>query len=169
MMENQQIEKVTFDRVLSRKNVFAIAFGAMIGWGWVVMAGQWIRQAGTLGAITAFIAGGIMVMFVGLTYAELTAAIPQCGGEQVFSLRALGPDWSFLCTWAIILGYIGVVAFEACALPTVLEYIAPDFLRGYMYTVEGFDIYATWVAVGVISSLIITYVNYIGIKPAAFL
>ena len=168
-MENQQIEKVTFDRVLSRKNVFAIAFGAMIGWGWVVMAGQWIRQAGTLGAITAFIAGGIMVMFVGLTYAELTAAIPQCGGEQVFSLRALGPDWSFLCTWAIILGYIGVVAFEACALPTVLEYIAPDFLRGYMYTVEGFDIYATWVAVGVISSLIITYVNYIGIKPAAFL
>ena len=32
MMENQQIEKVTFDRVLSRKNVFAIAFGAMIGW-----------------------------------------------------------------------------------------------------------------------------------------
>ena len=58
MMENQQIEKVTFDRVLSRKNVFAIAFGAMIGWGWVVMAGQWIRQAGTLGAITAFIAGG---------------------------------------------------------------------------------------------------------------
>ena len=169
MMENQQIEKVTFDRVLSRKNVFAIAFGAMIGWGWVVMAGQWIRQAGTLGAITAFIAGGIMVIFVGLTYAELTAAIPQCGGEQVFSLRALGPDWSFLCTWAIILGYIGVVAFEACALPTVLEYIAPDFLRGYMYTVEGFDIYATWVAVGVISSLIITYVNYIGIKPAAFL
>lgn len=169
MMDNQQIEKVTFDRVLSRKNVFAIAFGAMIGWGWVVMAGQWIRQAGTLGAMTAFIAGGIMVMFVGLTYAELTAAIPQCGGEQVFSLRALGPDWSFLCTWAIILGYIGVVAFEACALPTVLEYIAPDFLRGYMYTVEGFDIYATWVAVGVISSLIITYVNYIGIKPAAFL
>ena len=113
--------------------------------------------------------GGIMIMFVGLTYAELTSAMPQCGGEQIFSLRALGPNWSFLCTWAIILGYVGVVAFEACALPTVLEYIAPGIMKGYMYSVEGFEIYGTWVAIGVVSSIIITIVNYIGVKPAAFM
>lgn len=158
-----------FDRVLGKKDVFAIAFGAMIGWGWVVMAGQWILKAGTVGAMMAFGIGGVMVMFVGLTYAELTSAMPQCGGEQIFSLRALGPNWSFLCTWAIILGYVGVVAFEACALPTVLEYIAPNFMKGYMYSVHGFDIYATWVAVGVVSSIIITIVNFVGVKPAAFL
>lgn len=168
-MNNREKQQSKFDRVLGKKDVFAIAFGAMIGWSWVVMAGEWIMKAGTLGAILSFIMGGIMVMFVGLTYAELTSAMPQCGGEQIFSLRALGPNWSFLCTWAIILGYIGVAAFEACALPTVLEYIAPGILKGYMYTVEGFDIYGTWVAIGVISSIIITFVNYIGIKPAAFL
>lgn len=168
-MSERQTQKSKFDRVLGKKDVFAIAFGAMIGWGWVVMAGQWILKAGTIGAVIAFAMGGIMVMFVGLTYAELTSAMPQCGGEQIFSLRALGPNWSFLCTWAIILGYVGVVAFEACALPTVLEYIAPNFLKGYLFTVQGFDIYASWVAVGVVSSIIITIVNYIGVKPAAFL
>ncbi|MEF9998134.1 MAG: APC family permease [Lachnospiraceae bacterium] len=158
-----------FDRVLGKKDVFAIAFGAMIGWGWVVLAGGWIEKAGTLGAILAFVMGGVLVLFVGLTYAELTAAMPQCGGEQIFSLRALGPNWSYLCTWAIILSYVGVVAFEACALPTVVDYLVPNFGKGYMYTVEGFDIYASWVAVGVVSSIVLTLVNYFGIKPAAFM
>lgn len=161
------MEDSKFERVLSKKDIFAIAFGAMIGWGWVVMAGDWIKGAGTLGSIMAFIIGGIMVVFVGLTYAELTAAMPQCGGEHVFSLRALGKNGSFVCTWAIILGYVGVVAFEACAFPTVIQYICPGFLKGYMYTIAGFDIYASWVAVGVVASIIITIINYFGAKSAA--
>nr|WP_302599622.1 APC family permease [uncultured Cellulosilyticum sp.] len=158
-----------FDRVLSKKDIFAIAFGAMIGWGWVVMAGDWILGAGTIGAMIAFAIGGIMVLFVGLTYAELTAAMPQCGGEHVFSYRALGKNGSFICTWAIILGYVGVVAFEACAFPTVIQYIAPGFLKGYMYTIAGFDVYASWVAVAIIASIIITGINFFGAKPAAVL
>lgn len=161
------MEDSKFERVLSKKDIFAIAFGAMIGWGWVVMAGDWIKGAGTLGSIMAFIIGGIMVLFVGLTYAELTAAMPQCGGEHVFSLRALGKNGSFVCTWAIILGYVGVVAFEACTFPTVIQYICPGFLKGYMYTIAGFDIYASWVAVGVVASIIITIINYFGAKSAA--
>lgn len=161
------MEDSKFERVLSKKDIFSIAFGAMIGWGWVVMAGDWIKGAGTLGSIIAFIIGGIMVLFVGLTYAELTAAMPQCGGEHVFSLRALGKNGSFVCTWAIILGYVGVVAFEACAFPTVIQYIWPGFLKGYLYTIAGFDIYASWVAVGVVASIIITIINYFGAKSAA--
>lgn len=161
------MEGSKFERVLSKKDIFAIAFGAMIGWGWVVMAGDWIKGAGTIGAILAFAIGGIMVLFVGLTYAELTAAMPQCGGEHVFSLRALGKTGSFICTWAIILGYVGVVAFEACAFPTVIQYIYPNFLKGYMYTIAGFDIYASWVAVGVVASIIITIINFFGAKSAA--
>lgn len=161
------MEESKFERVLSKKDIFAIAFGAMIGWGWVVMAGEWIKGAGTIGAILSFIIGGIMVLFVGLTYAELTAAMPQCGGEHVFSLRALGKTGSFICTWSIILGYVGVVAFEACAFPTVIQYIYPNFLKGYMYTIAGFDVYASWVAVGVIASIVIMVINLFGAKSAA--
>ncbi len=158
-----------FEKVLNKKDVFVIAFGAMIGWGWVVQAGDWIMQAGTVGAILSFIFGGIMVYFVGLAYAELTAAMPECGGVHVFSMRALGKNASFVATWSIILGYVGVVAFEAVAFPTVLQYIAPNFMQGYMYTIAGFDVYATWVLVGVVSSLIITFINLKGVKTAAVL
>ncbi|CEH34461.1 Amino acid permease [Romboutsia lituseburensis] len=163
------MEEKNFDRVLGKKDVLALAFGAMIGWGWVILVGGWILKAGTLGAMSAFIIGGIMVIFVGLVYAELTAAMPECGGANVFSRRALGKNASFVCTWALILGYVGVVAFEACALPNVVEYLLPGFLKGYMYSVAGFDIYASWVAVGVVSSIIITAINYFGAKPAAVL
>ena len=108
-----------------------------------------------------------MVLFVGLTYAELTAAMPKCGGEHVFSYRALGRNASFICTWAIVLGYISVVAFEAVAFPTVMQYLFPSYMKVHLYSVAGFDIYLTWLLVGVISSILIAAVNYFGVKPAA--
>lgn len=115
----------------------------------------------------AFALGGLMVLFVGLTYAELTAAMPKCGGEHVFSYRALGRNASFICTWAIVLGYISVVAFEAVAFPTVMQYLFPSYMKVHLYSVAGFDIYLTWLLVGVISSILIAAVNYFGVKPAA--
>lgn len=156
-----------FERVLNKKDVFVLAFGAMIGWGWVVLSGEWILKAGTVGAMIAFALGGLMVLFVGLTYAELTAAMPKCGGEHVFSYRALGRNASFICTWAIVLGYISVVAFEAVAFPTVMQYLFPSYMKVHLYSVAGFDIYLTWLLVGVISSILIAAVNYFGVKPAA--
>jgi hypothetical protein len=90
-----------FIRVIKRKEVLALSFGAMIGWSWVALTGGWIQEAGTLGAITAFAIRGITVILVGLTYAEL-----------------------------------------AVALPTVVEYLAPDFSRGYLWTVAGWDVNA---------------------------
>ncbi|WLD27881.1 putative amino acid permease YhdG [Clostridioides difficile] len=158
-----------FDKVLNKRDVFVLAFGAMIGWGWVVLSGEWIQRAGTLGAIIAFGIGGVMVLFVGQVYAELTSSMPKCGGEQVFSYRALGRNASFVCTWAIILGYVSVIAFEAVALPTVLQYIFPGYIKGFLYEVAGFDVYFTWVIVGVLSSIVISVVNYFGVKTAAFL
>ena len=158
-----------FNKVLGAWDILVIAFGAMIGWGWVVSSGEWIGRGGVVGAAIGFVIGGIMIFFVGLTYAELTAAMPQCGGEHVFSHRALGPMGSFVCTWAIILGYVGVVCFEACAFPTIITYIYPEFLKGYLYTVAGFDIYASWLAVAVGIALIMTFINVLGVKTAAVL
>ncbi|MDD3338559.1 MAG: bifunctional amino acid transporter/iron-containing alcohol dehydrogenase [Lachnospiraceae bacterium] len=162
-------KKSEFDKVFSAWDILAIAFGAMIGWGWVVSSGEWISAGGVLGAAIGFAIGGIMIFFVGLTYAELTAAMPQCGGEHVFSFKAMGPIGSYVCTWAIILGYVSVVCFEACALPTIITYIYPGFLQGYLYTVAGFDIYASWLVVAIIAAVFITYINIRGAKTAATL
>ena len=78
-------------RVLKRREVLALAFGAMIGWSWVALAGTWLDSAGSLGAISAFLIGGAVIAFIGLTYAELASAMPLVGGEHTYSLRALGP------------------------------------------------------------------------------
>lgn len=160
-------EKKKFDKVLNAGNVLVTAFGAMIGWGWVVSTGEWIQTAGVLGTILAFIIGGIMIYFVGQTYAELTPAMPKCGGEHIYSYKAFGPIGSYICTWALILSYVGVVCFEACSLPTIIQYIFPGFLQGYLYSIAGFDIYASWLAVAIVVSVIITLINIKGVKAAA--
>ena len=158
-----------FDKVLGAWDILVIAFGAMIGWGWVVSSGNWIESGGVLGATIAFAIGGIMIFFVGLTYAELTAAMPQCGGEHVFSYRAMGSTGSFICTWAIILGYVSVACFEACAFPTIITYLWPGFLKGYLYTVAGFDVYASWLIVAIVIAFLIMIININGAKTAAVL
>lgn len=157
-----------FKRSLGGKDIFVLSFGAMIGWGWVVQSGDWILGAGTLGAIIAFILGSIMIYFIGLTYAELTSAMPENGGEHVFSKRAMGNNASFICTWAIIFGYISVVMFEAVAFPVLLEYIFPNFSQGYLYTVAGYDVNFTWVLAGISGAIMVTIINCLGVKLAAF-
>lgn len=158
-----------FSRVLSRADVIVLAFGAMIGWGWVVLSGDWISKAGSVGAMIAFFIGGIMVTFVGLVYSELTTALPKTGGAHHFAQAAFGSRAAFVVSWSILLGYVSVVAFEAVALPTVIEYIFPHYQVGYMWTIAGWDVYFSWVAVGMIGSIIVTWINYIGVKQAAIL
>ena len=162
-------KKSEFNKVLNAWDILVIAFGAMIGWGWVVSTGGWIEKGGVIGAALGFVIGGIMIFFVGLTYAELTAAMPQCGGEHVFSYRAMGATGSFICTWMIVLGYVSVACFEACAFPTIITYLWPGFLKGYMYTVAGFDIYATWLITAIVIAFLIMIINIIGAKTAAIL
>ena len=167
------MEKKTseFDKVFSAWDILVIAFGAMIGWGWVVSTGDWIQKGGVFGAAIGFVLGGIMIFFVGLTYAELTAAMPQCGGEHVFSYKAMGPVGSYICTWAIILGYVSVVCFEACALPTIVSNIYPPFNyllgKNPLYEVAGFKIYLSWLLLAIVVAILITFINIKGAKTAA--
>lgn len=88
-------KKTEFNKVLNIWDILVLAFGAMIGWAWVVSTGDWIMQGGVAGAMLGFVLGGIMIFFVGLAYAELTTAMPQNGGEHVFSYRALGKNRFF--------------------------------------------------------------------------
>ena len=52
-----------FNKVLGAWDILVIAFGAMIGWGWVVSSGEWIGRGGVVGAAIGFVIGGIMVFF----------------------------------------------------------------------------------------------------------
>lgn len=160
-------EKNRFKKVMSTTDILVVAFGAMIGWGWVVSSGRWIQNAGVVGTVIGFIIGGIMIYFVGMTYAELTPAMPKVGGEHVFSYKAFGPTGSFICTWALILSYIGVVCFEAVSLPTIISYIFPSFNQVYLYSVAGSDVYLTGVLLASLCTIGIIIINILGIKAAS--
>ena len=164
LVSNRESE---FSKVLNAGDVLVVAFGAMIGWGWVVSSGQWITSGGVLGTVLGFIIGGIMIYFVGLCYAELTTAMPKCGGEHVFSYKAFGSIGAYICTWSIILSYIGVVCYEAVSFPTILQYVFPKIARGYLYSVGGFDIYFTWLLIAIGMALLILFLYIIGMKKAA--
>ena len=160
-------EKKRLNKVLNTGDVLVVAFGAMIGWGWVVSSGQWISCGGILGTVIGFIVGGIMIYFVGLCYAELTTAMPKCGGEHVFSNRAFGSTVAFICTWSIILSYVGVVCYEAVSFPTILQYLFPEMSKIYLYSVREFDIYLTWLLVAIAMAGLVLFLNVIGTKKAA--
>ncbi|MQA11030.1 MAG: amino acid permease [Pseudonocardiaceae bacterium] len=156
-----------FIRVLGRADVLVIAFGAMIGFGWIVLTGEFLGDAGSLGSVLAFAFGGIVVGLVGLTYAELVSAMPAAGGEHNYVLRGLGARPAFATSWALVLGYVSVVAFEAVALPQTVLYLAPELPAGRMWSIAGYEVYATWVAVGVVGAIAMTVLNYVGVRPAA--
>lgn len=159
----------SFVRVLARGDVLALAFGAMIGWGWIALTGHFLIDAGSAGAMLAFVVGGAAIGFIGLTYAELSSAMPRAGGAQVFTYRALGHLASFACTWALVFGYLTVVAFEAVAFPTVVEVIYPNYAIGDLWTIAGWEVKLSWVAVGVAGSLAMMAINYVGVATAAFI
>ena len=154
-------------RVLGRTDVLTLAFGTMVGWGWVMLSGLWIKEAGVLGSLLAFAIGAALCILVGLTYAELTAALPLAGGEMVYAYRALGQRFAWLVGWAISFAYIGVAAWEGIALATAIDYILPIPKVGYLWSVGGYPVFASWALVGMAGALVLLLLNHFGIRPAA--
>lgn len=166
-MERTMQERSKLKRVLSRSDVMALSFGTMIGWGWLVLPGEWIARAGFLGALIALLIGCGMCILVGLTYAELTTALPITGGELTFTYRGLGYFFSWIAGWAISFAYIGVAAWEGIAISTAIDSLFDVPQLGYLWTVVGYEVYFSWAAMGMIGAIILTILNIIGVKPSA--
>ncbi|WP_413316620.1 APC family permease [Agrococcus sp. 1P02AA] len=155
-----------FKKTLGTLDAYALGFGSMIGFGWVVLTGGWIDNAGTLGAVIAMVIGGLIMLLVGLVYAELTSAMPKAGGEHHYLMRGMGPRWAFVGSWGITGGYIAIVAFEAVALPRTIAYIVPEINQIPLWTVFDSQVYLVWALIGTVAAIIITIINVIGIKLA---
>ncbi len=157
----------TFKKVLGALEVLSLSLGAIIGWGWVVLSGGFIIDAGSVGTIIAFLVAAVVFTFIGLTYAELSSALPKVGGEHVYSQEALGKHASFLCTWSLTLTYVSVVALQAAALPVAFEYFFPEMKFGYLWTFAGYEVYGSYVTFGILATVGITILNVMGIRLSA--
>jgi len=156
-------------RNLRRLDTLALSFGAMIGWSWVALISGIIGRGGSMGGIIGTAIVGFVILAIGLIYAELASAMPDVGGEHVYSKRALGGLGSFICTWSIVFVYVAVCAFEAVALPTVLTGLFPNLGNIALWSINGADVYLELAVIGAVTSSLITWVNIRGIKVAAII
>ena len=155
-------------KVLGNTDILFVGFGAMIGFGWIVLTSGWIQDAGTLGAMLAFIIGGVVMIFVGLVYSELVSAMPFAGGEHNYLLRAMGPRTALFGSWAITGGYISVVMFEAVVIPETLLYWFPGLETIHLWNFAGSDVYLSWALIGTVTAGIMCWINVRGIRTASF-
>ncbi|MEQ8423358.1 MAG: hypothetical protein RIA63_01520 [Cyclobacteriaceae bacterium] len=71
MSESIPSQRATLKKDISKVGFFCLAFGAMIGVGWVTAMGPWLRTAGPIGASIGFAIGGLLMLFIGFCYAEV--------------------------------------------------------------------------------------------------
>ncbi len=96
---------------LTPRHMFVLAFGGTIGVGWITMLGLWIAQAGSIGAFVGFLAGGLLILLIGLCYGEVASAFPASGGEIVFAYETFGSAVAYAAGWMLILLFTAVMAF----------------------------------------------------------
>ncbi|MDO5051416.1 MAG: APC family permease [Pseudoclavibacter sp.] len=152
-------------KVLGGWSTLALGVGAMVGFGWITLAGGWIEDGGSIGAALAMLAGGLMMGVIALVYSELLSAMPKAGGEHHYILRALGPRWSFIGSWGITGGYATVVAFEAVALPKSIQYVV-DLQHIPLWNIGESEVFLIWALVGAGTAVLITVINIMGVRVA---
>lgn len=154
--------RVELDSTMSKRFIWAVAYGSSIGWGAFILPGDWLTSSGTLGASLGITIGGLLMLIIAVGYGALTAKFPVSGGEFAFSYVGFGKYFSFIASWFLVLGYICVVALNASAFSLLFKFILPDFLEvGYLYTIAGWDVYIMEV---LLSTLILIVFAFVSIK-----
>ncbi len=169
-MESSSIKDKTQRQELKKEigklAFFSLAFGSMIGVGWVTAMGSWLNDAGPIGAALAFAAGGSMMLLIGLCYAEVTSMLPLAGGEVSYAYKAYGTQKSFIVGWFLAFGYLSVSAFEAISVGKVLSYLIPNLDFMPIYSIGGDPVYLSHILLAFGFTALITYINHKGAGTA---
>src|SRR5215469_17575837 len=102
-----------------------LVVGSMIGSGIFIVAADIVRQVGSPAALLAtWVVAGLMTIAGALAYGELSAMMPQAGGQYVYLREAYGGLVAFLFGWTLLLviqtGTIAAVAVSFARFGAVL-------------------------------------------------
>ncbi|MBQ9032199.1 MAG: amino acid permease [Parasporobacterium sp.] len=140
-----------FHRYYGTVDVWAVAFGCIVGWGAFVMPGTtFLPVAGPIGTLIAMAISVAIMLVIGSNYSFLMIHRPGTGGVYSYTKEAFGRDHAFLCSWFLCLSYLTIVFLNATALFIVVRTMAGNMLQvGYHYNIAGEEIYLPEVAVSV--------------------
>jgi signal transduction histidine kinase/CheY-like chemotaxis protein len=141
-MDNQQRPDLPV-RYLSVLDVWAMAFGCMVGWGTFVMPGTtFLPVAGPAGTVIAMVIGICIMLVIGCNLAFFMNRSTRAGGVYSYTKEAFGRDHAFLSSWFLCLSYLTIVFLNGTALFIVMRTLFGDLTqRGFHYHVLGNTIY----------------------------
>lgn len=159
-------------RQLSPMNVWALAFGCIIGWGSFVNPGKkFLPNSGVAGTAIAMVLGAIVMIIIACSYAYMVPKYPKAGGEFTFTKECFGKTMAFVCGWFLIAAYLTNVPMNSTAIGLIVDGLdgSADILKfGFHYTVAGFEIYFGEMVFATVILVLFAIVNLFGVKKAGF-
>src|SRR5580698_3108677 len=146
---------------------FTLAWGSMVGVGWLVVMDDWLLRGGSLGAVLGFAIGGALLFPIGWVYGRLVAAMPDAAGEIAYTAAAFSRPVSFSTGWMMMLAYFIVCPWEAVAVGRIAGYIIPSLDSLEIYRIAGRPVYLPHLIVGLGLTALLTTLNYRGIRLSA--
>ena len=152
-MEHPATGKIGFDRYLSTLDVWAIAFGCIVGWGAFVMPGTtFLPVAGPVGTLIALAISVAIMLVIGANFAFLMIRRPGTGGVYAYTKEAFGRDHAFICSWFLCLSYLTIVFLNGTSLFIVVRTLFGTLLQvGRPYVIAGNEIYLGEVVLSVLA------------------
>lgn len=157
----------TLARKLGLTDYFALAFGTMVGVGWLVLMDDWLGRGGPLGAILGFLLGGILLLPVGYVYGQWVKRLPDAAGEAAYTAQVFPPVMSYFTGWMMLLAYFIVCPWEAVAVGKLAAYIFPSLNSHELYRVAGQPVFLPRLVLGIALTLFLAALNYRGIRLSA--
>lgn len=111
-------------RSISSLSLLFTSTSAILGSGWLFAAYYTAQLAGP-GALLAWLIGGIAVIAIAYTYAEISAMIPIVGSTSRIPLYTHGTIVNYVYSWIIWLSYIVIAPTETQAVIQYLSYFFP--------------------------------------------
>ena len=163
---NQQLKKQ-----LDPVNVWAIAFGCIIGWGSFVNPGKkFLPNSGVAGTTIAMILGALVMIIIAFSYAYMIPKYPKAGGEYTFTKECFGKNMAICCGWFLVAAYLTNVPMNSTAIGLIVDGLdgKADILKfGFHYTVAGFEIYLGEILLASAILIFFALMNMWGVKKAA--
>src|ERR1700690_3267157 len=154
-------------RDLGVSHASAIVVGTIIGSGIFLVPQEMMRAVGSAKLVyLAWVVGGLLSFFGALTYAELGAMKPQAGGEYIYVRDGYGPLAGFLYAWTwFLIAKPASIATITTGLVRILgTFSVFAFLSNHVIDRPFAISYGQLVAIA--ATLLISLLNYIGIKRA---
>src|ERR1700686_996931 len=157
----------TLARKLRLADYFALAFGTMVGAGWLVLMDDWLGRSGPLGAILGFALGGVLLLPVGCVYGQWVQRLPDAAGEAAYSSQVFPPSVSYFTGWIMLLAYFIVCPWEAVAVGKLAAYLFPSLNSFELYHIAGHPLFLPRLLLGLGLTVFIAVLNYRGVRASA--